>query len=125
MKKLKLVVCAVTSAVMSVGTASAGSYITLGTPSGSSSVTTLGKAPVKEKKILKLGALRTGEAQLPNGIMTLDERMRMRARQARKRQKAVSRATRYKKPPSSGSDMQSYDSSGDTDMMGESEMTIE
>lgn len=74
----------------------ASSTVELGQNKDSGTIVTIGKAPDKEKKILNLGALRTGEASLPRGPRTRAERMKMRASRALDRQKAVTGASRSK-----------------------------
>ena len=74
--------------------ASASGYMTLGLPDKDKAVTAIGQAPKKETIELKLGDIRTREAQLPGGSTTLRERMAMRAKLREKRQLAVTMATR-------------------------------
>ena len=80
-----------------VSQASANSVQTLKSKSKSDTILALGKAPIKKKKALNLGELRTREARLPNGILTLEDRMKLRVNQALKRQQAVTNASRKRK----------------------------
>lgn len=77
-------------------------YTTLALPEKGSSVSHIGTAPEKESIDLKLGEIRTREAQLPGGSTTLSERMAMRAKLREKRQMAVTMATRETEPPVEG-----------------------
>ncbi len=79
------------------GVSNAGSYQTLGKSSKSTTILALGKAPPKQKKNLHLGDIRTREARLPNGVLTLEGRMKLRSKQALNRQKELNKAKR--KPP--------------------------
>ena len=59
-----------------------------------SNVQTIGTVPEKKPKLLNLGSLRTGDAMLPGGNTTFQERMNMRRDLALKRQNEVEAATR-------------------------------
>ncbi|MEP1207225.1 MAG: hypothetical protein ABJM29_06610 [Rhizobiaceae bacterium] len=56
----------------------------------------IGTAPKKKIIPLKLGSLRTSEAQLPAAPLTRSERMMLRAKRAVSRQKAVTNARRQR-----------------------------
>jgi hypothetical protein len=89
-----LIACTLGLSAALSNSALASSYLELGVSKKSSTITTIGKAPDKEKKNLKLGVLRTREARLPNGVLSLEDRMRLRAKRAVSRQKAVTEARR-------------------------------
>ncbi len=91
-----LIACTLGASIALSGSALASSYVELGAPDKSSSITAIGKIPEKKKKELKLGTLRTHEARLPNGVLSIEDRMRLRANQALSRQKAVTKARRKK-----------------------------
>ncbi|EFL88130.1 hypothetical protein [Ahrensia sp. R2A130] len=78
--------------------AQASGYTTLALPEKQGSISNIGAAPDKESIDLKLGDIRTREAQLPGGSTTLRERMAMRAKLREKRQMAVTMATREAEP---------------------------
>ena len=59
-----------------------------------SSVQSIGIVPKEKPKVLNLGVLRTGEATLPGGNTSFEQRMEMRRRLALKRQQEVATATR-------------------------------
>jgi len=79
-------------------------YTTLALPKKSAAISNIGAAPDKETIDLKLGDIRTREAQLPGGSTTLRERMAMRAKLREKRQMAVTMATRDSEPTFNGDD---------------------
>lgn len=78
----------------SATTASASNLLELGGAKKEETILAIGSAPVKKIKPLDLGELRTGDAQLPGGLLSRSERMSLRARLALKRQEEVSRASR-------------------------------
>ena len=97
MLKWKYLICALLLTSISATSALASSLITLGGAKADKTISTIGTAPVKKIKPLNLGKLRTREAQLPGGLLTLADRMKLRAKRARTRQKAVTFASRSKR----------------------------
>ncbi|MEE9376196.1 MAG: hypothetical protein V3V04_07650 [Rhizobiaceae bacterium] len=98
MTKLKHIAYFLGATAMLCNSANASSYLELGATK-KTTITALGKAPLKTKKELNLGEIRTREARLPNGVLTLADRMRLRAKQAIRRQNQVSTASRQRKQP--------------------------
>lgn len=61
---------------------------------GTQKLQTIGRVPPKRKKELNLGPLRTADAELPGGVRSFEERMKMRVQRALERKSAVSNALR-------------------------------
>ena len=68
----------------------------LGTKKTKDTIVPIGTVPQKKTIPLKLGALRTEEAQLPPAPLTRSQRMALRAKRAMSRQRAVSNANRQR-----------------------------
>ena len=77
----------------------------LGTKKSKNTIVPIGTVPPKKTIPLKLGALRTEEAQLPPAPLTRSQRMALRAKRAMSRQRAVLNANRqrvaerHRRPP--------------------------
>lgn len=82
---------------MSSGVNAAGNVLELPTTQ-SGKLETIGTVPPKRFIDLDLGKLRTRDARLPGGMLTVKDRERLRARQAIERQEAVSEARRPPEP---------------------------
>lgn len=74
--------------------ANANNLLTLDNAAKGQTIESIGVVPEKKEKNLKLGVLRTREAQLPGGLLSLEDRMRLRAKRALSRQREVSFARR-------------------------------
>ena len=98
LKTVKLVALAAAFLMSTMGgMIHAQSVIKLGGSSKTKSVQVLGEAPKKKLIVLKLGALRSGEPDLPSRLLTRQERMKLRAERAIERQQQVAVAKRERR----------------------------
>lgn len=81
-------------AVLLITGAQAAGIQELGAPTSKTTLLSLGTAPEKKNIVLNLGELRTGEAELPPGPLSLADRARLRARLAAERQSRINVAAR-------------------------------
>lgn len=99
MTKRVLILCMLTTLSVPVdAVAETSTILMLGNTTDNESILSIGSAPIKKKKELELGILRTREAELPGGLLTLADRMKLRAKRGLARQRAVGNARR-KQPP--------------------------